>query len=922
METGLSGHAATLAREAHRPHARDRNPMSLSADSVTARHSSSRFLLRLVAIVAVLDAIVFAAAGMALRHSRVRYEERAATAATNMAVFQERDIASTVAQVDLVLQTIADEVVEARSDPTLGDASLDTFILRQSARLPALHGLRITDARGDVTHGLGMVPGSHANLADRSYYVELAHRPDAGIVISKPLVSRVSHEWEIVLARRLSRRDGAFDGVVYATIPLQYFVDKFAAIDVGPHGLVGLRDMDLGVVARWPSIHSISDDVGTKTVSAALRDAIAAGETAGTFRGQSGSDGLERTLSFRRIGHLPLIIVVGLGQADYLADWGAEVARALVLAGVFASVTLLFSAVLYRSWLRREADVDALALQERKFRTLLDSSPDGLVIADALGVITLVNRNAELMFGYAADELVGQPIRILLPARFSAFALAPAAADAGEGSGPRDLWAVTKGGREFPVGINVSSIATEQGGLVAAAIRDMTERHASARHIEFLAHHDALTALPNRTVMESRFKQAVADATRSGTHVALMFLDLDSFKNVNDSLGHPVGDELLKGVALRLDRFARRSDIVSRQGGDEFLIVFTGLVDDADVGLAADRLMQEFKAPFLVDGHEIATSLSVGIALYPRDGGDFPTLLKKADIAMYQAKAAGRDTWRLFSDQMHVETLGRHRIRSALHQAIERAEFRLHFQPQIDLGTGRVVGAEALLRWNHVELGSVSPAEFIPVAEESGLIVPIGEWVLHEACRHAVAWQRPDRPPMSVAVNISAVQFTRGDLEDTVRRALAASGLPPALLELELTESILIRNVDSVLATVMRLKRLGVMLSIDDFGTGYSSLTYLKRFAVDKLKIDQSFIRDLVSDAESGAIVQAIVQMARSLNLKTVAEGIEDDMVLAHLKSLGCDQGQGYRIARPMPAHALLEFLETAGQRLAEAALG
>jgi diguanylate cyclase (GGDEF)-like protein/PAS domain S-box-containing protein len=889
--------------------------MSLPFDSAASLHSSKRFLLRLVAIVAVLNAIVIALALLALHKSRVRYDERAVTAATNIAVFQERDLASTVEQVDLVLQTIADEALEAESEPGLDGQALDAFIQRQRARVPALHGLRITDARGDVIHGPGMVKGLHANLADRPYFIQLARDPRAGIVISKPLVSRVSAEWELVLARRLNGRDGEFHGVVYATIPLQYFIDKFAAIDLGAHGVVALRDEQLDLVARWPAIRSPTQDVGTRTVAAPLRDAVASGAISGSFSGQAGSDGVDRTMAFRRIGALPMFIIVGLGQADYLADWHAEIMRATALGSLFAFVTFVFALTIHRSWLRREADVDALALQERKFRTLLDSSPDGLVITDALGVITLVNRNAELMFGYAADELVGQPLRVLLPARFRAFALAPVATgagDAGEGAGPRDLWAVTKAGREFPIGISVSSIATEQGGLVAAAIRDMTERHASARHIEFLAHHDALTALPNRTVMESRFEQAVADAARSGAHVALMFLDLDSFKSVNDSLGHPVGDELLKGVALRLGQFARATDIISRQGGDEFLIVLTGLANDADIGLAADRLRREFKAPFVVDGHEIATTLSVGIALYPQDGADFPTLLKKADIAMYQAKAEGRDTWRRFSDQMHVETLGRHRIRSALHQAIERGEFTLHFQPQIDLDSGRVIGAEALLRWNHGELGAVPPAEFIPVAEESGLIVPIGAWVLAEACRQAVSWQAPGRPPLSVAVNISAVQFARGDLEDTVRRALASSGLAPELLELELTESVLIRNVDSVLATVMRLKRLGVMLSIDDFGTGYSSLTYLKRFAVDKLKIDQSFIRDLVTDPESAAIVQAIVQMAHSLNLRTVAEGIEDEGAVAHLKALGCDQGQGYGIARPMPARALLEFLAAA----------
>jgi len=890
--------------------------VSLSSGPVASTRSSKRFLFRLVIIVVLLNAIVFALALLALHQSRARYEERALTAASNIAVFQERDLESTVEQVDLVLLTIADQVLQAGSDPALGEGSLDAFILRQSARLPVLHGLRITNARGDVIHGFGLTKGTRANLADRAYFIELARNPDAGIVISKPLVSRVSGEWEIVLARRLNRRDGQFDGVVYATIPLKYFTDKFAAIDLGAHGVVGLRDAELGVIARWPPIRSTARDVGSKTVSPRLREAIAAGETAGTFSGQSGSDGVERTLSFRRIGRLPMIIVVGLGKDDYLADWKAEVVRALALASLFACVIVLFSALLHRSWHRREADVDALALQERKFRTLLESSPDGLVIADADEVITLVNRNAELMFGYSADDLVGQPIRVLLPARYSGVSLSSEIVrEGGDATDNRDLWAMTKDGREFPVAISVSQIDTEQGGLVAAAIRDMTEHHASARHIEFLARHDALTGLPNRTVMESRFEQAVADAARSGTHVALMFLDLDSFKTINDSLGHPVGDALLKGVASRLGQFARASDFVSRQGGDEFLVMFTGLSGGADVALAADRLVQDFTAPFLVDGHEIVTSFSVGIALYPQDGADFPTLLKKSDIAMYQAKAAGRDTYRFFRDHMDVEALGRHRIRNALHQAVERFEFKLHFQPQVDLASGQIIGAEALLRWIHPELGCVSPAEFIPVAEESGLIVPIGEWVIDEACRRAAAWQAPGLPPLPVAVNISAVQFARGDLEDTVRRALAASRLAPELLELELTESILIRNVDSVLATVSRLKRLGVALSIDDFGTGYSSLTYLKRFAVDKLKIDQSFIRDLARDPDSAAIVRAIVQMARSLGLKTVAEGIEDQGVLLHLQDIGCDQGQGYGIARPMPAAAFLEFLDAATNR-------
>ena len=870
---------------------------------------SKRFLLRLVVVVALLNIFVIALGLLALHQSRVRYDERANAAATNIAIFQERDLQSTVDQVNQALLTIADEVLEAQTVPALDHDALEAFIRRQSTRVPAVHGLRITNASGDVVHGFGLTKGVRANLADRAYFIELARNPDAGIVISKPLISRVSGDWEIVIARRLNRRDGQFDGVVYATIPLKYFTDKFAAVNLGVHGIVALRDADLGVIVRWPAIQSVAKDVGTRTASPRLREAIAAGQTAGTYSGQAGSDGVERMLAFRRVGRLPMIIVVGLGKEDYLSDWDAEVSRVLALALVFGCVTVLFSVLLYRSWLSREADVNALERQERKFRTLLESSPDGLVIADAHEQITLVNRNAELMFGYPAEYLVGRSIHVLLPSRYADFSLvAETAHGTGTPGASHDLWAVTKDGREFPVSISVSSINTDQGGVVAAAIRDNTERHASASRIEFLAHHDALTGLANRTEMELRFAQASADAGRSGTQVAIMFLDLDNFKTINDSLGHPVGDALLKGVASRLEQFVRASDFVSRHGGDEFLIMFTGLSDGADVVQAAERLVADFSAPFVFDGHEIATSFSVGIATYPQDGPDFATVLKNADIAMYQAKAAGRATYRLFSDQMDVAAMGRHRIRNALHHAIERHELSLHFQPQIELSTGQLVGAEALLRWNHPELGSVPPSDFIPVAEECGLIVPMGEWVLHEACRQAATWQTPGQLPLSVAVNISAVQFTRGDLEHTVRDALQSSGLGAHLLDLELTESILIRNVDSALATVARLKRLGVALSIDDFGTGYSSLTYLKRFAVDKLKIDQSFIRDLAVDADSAAIVRAIVQMAQSLGLSTVAEGIEDAGLIGRLGDMGCDFGQGYGIARPMPAAAYLEM--------------
>ncbi len=877
-----------------------------------APHSPTRFIVRFTAGIVLINDIVLVLAALALMQSRARHEERAATASKNLAVVLERDLGATIDKIDLILLAVADEIARAHPDADGDDPDLDQFINRLSSRLPELHGLRTTNARGDVNHGYGLSKGTRANLANREYYLQLAGNPRAALVISKPLVSRVSGEWEIVFARRLNRADGSFNGVVYATIALQHFADKFSALDVGRHGVVVLRDSELGLIVRNPPIASIGKDVGNKAVSPEMGDAIRAGDAAGTYTVRAGSDRIMRTISFRRVATYPMYIVVGLGTADYLADWQNESFIAVALVAAFVLVTLWFTTLMLRSWRRREAVVQALGIQERKFRTLLESSPDALVIADANEVIAIVNRQAESMFGYAQAELIGQPIDLLLAARYRGLQLTLPSATAHsiqELGKDRDVWAMTKAGREFPIGISVSPIDTEQGGLVAVAIRDMTERRANQQQIEYLAHHDPLTGLPNRLVLQSRFEQAIADANRTRSKVALLFLDLDNFKSINDSLGHLVGDAMLQAVANRLRECVRETDTVSRQGGDEFLIVFNALADAEAASLFVDRLMQKFRLPCLADGHEISTSFSVGISLYPDDGQDFNSLLKKADIAMYQAKSAGRNTYRFFSEHMNVDAAEHLHLRKGLRLAIERSEFVLHYQPQIDLASGLVVGAEALIRWNHPEFGLVSPGRFIPIAEESGLIVPIGEWVLHEACRQATAWQKAGLPPLSIAVNLSAAQFGRGDVELTVRRALDASGLDAGWLELELTESILIQNVENVLATVKKLKMLGVKLSIDDFGTGYSSLSYLKRFAFDKLKIDQSFIHDVATDPENAAIVGALVQMARGLNLKTIAEGVESASVLQHLRGLRCDAAQGYLFARPMPADQFFEYL-------------
>ena len=457
----------------------------------------------------------------------------------------------------------------------------------------------------------------------------------------------------------------------------------------------------------------------------------------------------------------------------------------------------------------------------------------------------------------------------------------------------------------FVVWLTAGDLRNALGRLEAENER-LRESHA---RIDLLAHHDSLTGLPNRVLARDRFGKAVAMARRKNERVALIFLDLDDFKTVNESLGHATGDLLLCDVAKRLTHGMRDSDTVSRQGGDEFLIIMEGLADEQAVATMAAKVIDLLSAPFHVDGLEISVTCSLGIALFPGNGSDFDTLFKNADVAMYRAKESGRSAFRFYDAQMNrgvIETL--HLI-SGIRSALAKGEFELHYQPQYELKSGRIVGAEALIRWRHPDLGLILPARFIPVAERSGLIHKIGAWVLNEACRRAKQWQEAGLTQLTVAVNLSPVQFRRDDIEREVINALAASDLSPSCLELELSESLLIAESKHLSSLLGRLRAMGVRLSIDDFGTGYSNLGYLQRFQVERLKIDQSFVRRLSEDRNDKGIVRAIIEMAHNLNLEVVAEGIEDLPTMTRLIELGCKYGQGFHWSAALPPDQFFEFV-------------
>jgi diguanylate cyclase (GGDEF)-like protein/PAS domain S-box-containing protein len=553
---------------------------------------------------------------------------------------------------------------------------------------------------------------------------------------------------------------------------------------------------------------------------------------------------------------------------------------------------------------------------EARYRGLLEAAPDAMVVVNQDGEIVLLNVQAEKQFGYRRDELVGQKVKNIIPEGFAERLIADALRSAEDALAQQigmgiELNGRRKDGSEFPIEIMLSPLEGAEGILVTAAIRDITTRKKAEALMIHSSEHDFLTGLPNRMLLNDRVNQAILLALRHRRRVAVLFLDLDGFKHINDSLGHPTGDKLLQSVGKRLVDCVRGSDTVSRQGGDEFVVLLSEEEDSEDASIAARRMLRVVAEAHFIDPHDLHVTCSVGISLYPDDGLNAETLIKNADTAMYQAKENGRQTYQYFKPAMNVRAVERQSIEEGLRRALERQEFVVHYQPKINLKTGRITGAEALLRWTHPIRGAVSPAQFIPVAEDCGLILPIGTWVLRQACQQARAWVDAGLPLGTMAVNISAMQLRSENFLDGVFAILQDTRLDPRLLELELTESVLMKHAESTASILTALRDRGVQVAVDDFGTGYSSLSYLRKFPIDALKIDQSFVGQITTVPDETIIVKAVIGLGRSLKLRVIAEGVETQEQLAFLQAHQCDEAQGYYFSRPVLPQQFAKLLKS-----------
>ncbi|MCG6656192.1 EAL domain-containing protein [Halomonas campisalis] len=812
-----------------------------------------------------------------------------------------------------------------RIDEPLVEA-FETLVSQRQRNLPFLDAIGIIGHTGDTLYSTGSPGFPGHDAGERAFIRDFLQSPEAAL--ESVYWDPEAGDHRMLYLRRMFDAEGRFTGVAAARLDLFFFTHALQRIQLGAGESIAFIDSDMRLIARRPGVQGMS---ATEALGMTV-DAPAVAEVIDEPNGHtviltSPLDGDRRIFGISRLEGLPFSVIVGHSTASVLADWRQKV-MVLTLGWLTIAVLGLFILLHYLRLSRTEADLHRSEEQlweinrslqaELRIADMAFDTHLGMFITDAQGIIQKVNRTFESITGYGAEEVLGRNPRLLNSGRHdAAFYRDMWTTIHSRGSWQGEVWNRRKNGDTYPQWVTISAVRTDSGETThyVATLSDMTLRRAAEQEAHRLAFYDPLTGLPNRRMMLDRADQAIHKARHSEHQGALMFIDLDGFKHINDSLGHQQGDELLQRVAERVAEASRESDLVARLGGDEFAVLLEdlgGSIDEASkvAERVASKLLGSLAEPFRLGVDRYQLSGSIGITLLDDGSQSVEDCLQQAEMAMYQAKQAGRNTLRFFDPVMQAVAVRRAMLESDLRQAVSRDQLRLFYQPQVD-ERERITGVEALLRWEHPDYGMVPPGDFIAVAEESYLIVTIGAWVLETACRQLARWSsEPDKAGLTMAVNISPHQFQQPDFVADLEAILDRTGARPQRLKLELTESVFMEEPDVAKATMNRLRAMGIRFSLDDFGTGYSSLSYLNRLPLDQLKIDQSFVRTLFKDPANRVISASIISLGSNLGLEVIAEGVETQAHCDWLAEHGCTAYQGYLFARPLPLEALTALLE------------
>jgi diguanylate cyclase (GGDEF)-like protein/PAS domain S-box-containing protein len=819
-----------------------------------------------------------------------------------------------ILQKEIVAELQAQEISQPdRFKSEMGTLAIHEMLRAKASGWPDLAGVNLFDSKGILINSSRRWPVADIQISDRAYFRRLID--DVTLLQAVDAVqSRLAPAHTIVLARKILGPHGEFLGAVTRAVKPEALESFFASAGLGPEATIAMHRREGVLLARYPHAETMIGE-SFKNGPSEQRAVFEMPQFSGQLR--SPIDGRDRLVASRMLNTLPLVIVATTTVDATLATWRSQTRFFIGMAALSLLVTVLMLYLIFRQMIRQHRfSQQQLAVEKQRLDTAISHMSQGLLLFDSSEQLIICNRRYIEMYGLSREVVKpGCTFRDLLRHRKQT------------GSFPGDVERYCDDVLRNNLNSTTMVVDTADGRLIQiknepvpgggwlATHEDVTERVRAEERITHLAHYDALTDLPNRV----SFRQCVEHKLSSGDlkdRFAILYIDIDEFKSINDSLGHHVGDELLKCIASRLRECAGPNDLVARLGGDEFAIVKAELGEPANLVAFVEHIHRAIRSSIICCDHEVTTDASIGIAVAPDDGSSLDQLVNNADLAMYDAKSSGRRTYRFFAPEMGARMRARRALELDLRQAITAGDFEIHYQPLVDLTSNAVTGCEALLRWNHRERGMVSPAEFIPLAEETGLITELGDWVLGQACLDAVSW--PDH--VMLAVNVSPVQFKSKTLALRVAAALARSGLSAHRLELEITEAVLIRDDEEALATLHQLRQLGVRISLDDFGTGYSSLSYLQRFPFDKIKIDRSFINDICEAGGSSPIVRAVVAMALARSMITTAEGVETEAQRVMLRELGCTQMQGFLFSPAVPTRRLKELLGQGAPGLSDVA--